>query len=68
MEPERRKVILEGIQDLLASKTWNPHEDDLNFAQGYVSSYVREVTGKTTTEDERGFLMDALLVVTRCPK
>lgn len=62
---DRKAVALEGVQDLLASKTWSPREDDLNFAVGYVCSYVRQVTGKNTTDDERGFIIDALILITR---
>jgi hypothetical protein len=65
MDTDRQKAALEGIQDLLASKTWKPSEDDLNFAIGYVASYVRQVTGTTTTEDERSFIKTALMVVCR---
>jgi hypothetical protein len=65
MDSDRRKVALEGVQDLLASKTWKPHEDDLQFALGYVSSYVRQLTGQPCTEEERGYILEALLVVCR---
>lgn len=61
MLEQRKTQILEAIQDLIASNTWKPDSEDLDFAVGYVSSFVRQVSGKSLDEHERGFVIMKLL-------
>jgi hypothetical protein len=66
MREARRILILEAIRDLLDSKTWRPDSEDLEFALGYVASHVRQSSGTSPDEYERGFIVMQLL--DRCPK
>jgi hypothetical protein len=63
----RLQTMLDGIRELIDSKTWRPDRDDLTFAVGYVCSYVRQVTQIAASETDRECIRLMLAVITTAP-
>jgi len=61
---DRHQAAVDGLGELLDSKTWHPDPDDVEFAVGYVCSYVRQVTRVQVTPMERAairqYIRDAI--------